>query len=555
MRFSIRAGAVLLLVVGACLRPVLAQSPPPNDQCAGAIFVSDGVNGVFNNGFSDTSTTVTCSTSASDVWYRYIATRTGTYSINTCTPSGQAAGSMTDTVLSVHSSCGPLAIILGCNDNSCANLSSLTLNLTQGTSYWIRIASGFTMFPLGSFWLTINPPAPPNDDCTSPPVAIFDGINPSPPLGMNGYWFSDVNAGTAQSIPTACPATNEIWFTYTATQTGPTNISTCTPPGFVAGSLTNTIMSVHPSACSAAIACNDDGCGSLSSVTFDTVAGTTYKVQVGGLSVQSEGTFYLTVRAPANDACPNAFAIGDGFVSGNNALAVSDSINVATCAPTAVKDVWYTYQNPTACSRQVTLSLCAADGASAAFDSVLRVFSGADCNSLTEIACNDDFCGAQSKLTFTADPGSTYRLSVMSKGAGGPFTLRVSHTSALSLQVAPGCTQGGTAGPTLSSNPPVLGTTLTLSISAGGANAGGVLCWGPPLGGSTPLGSGCTFSLDPFQFNILQTIATNANGAWSTSMPLPNDPIFECASADLQALLFPGPTYKVTSCLRLVLGY
>jgi hypothetical protein len=552
----LRASLVLLIVWMATL-PIRAQAPPVNDECTGAIFVSDGANGPFNNGFANTSTTVTCGTSALDVWYRYIATRTGTYTINTCTPTGQTAGSMVDTVLSVHASCITGATVLACNDNSCASRSSLTLSLTQGISYWIRIAGGDATFPLGTFWLSILPPPPPNDDCSTSPIALSDGINPSPPAGQSGYWFSDVNAGTSQSIPTACPAFNEVWFTYVASQTGPTTISTCTPPGFAPGSLANTIMSVHPAACSAAIACNDESCGSLASVTFDAVAATTYRIQVGGLSVQSEGTFYITVRAPANDACADAIPITGGSVTGNNGLAVTENIPVASCGSNPGKDVWYTYQNPTSCSRQVTLSLCPADGGAASFDTVLRVFSGAACSSLTEIACNDDFCGPQSRLTFTADPGVTYRVAVSSEmsGGAGPFTLDVSHTSAMSIQVAPGCTQGGTAGPTLSSNAPVLGATLTLSITSGGANTGGVLFYAPPLGGSTPLPGGCIFSLDPSTYNIFVMVATNGSGAWSLPLPLPNDATLECASVDLQALLFPGPTYKVTSCLRLVLGY
>lgn len=546
---GVRALAILL-VVGAC---ALAQVT--NDTCNTASFVFDGVNGVFNNAGADTSTTVTCSTSALDVWFKYVATRSGTYTISTCTPSGQTAGSMLDTVLSVHANCG-IAAPLGCNDDACAQLSSLTLSLTQGTTYRIRVASGFVSFPLGTFWLNILPPAPPNDDCTSPPVAIFDGVNPAPPSGQNGYCFSDVNAGTSQAIPTACPAFNEIWFTYTATQTGPTTITTCTPPGFVPGSLADTIMSVHPANCGAAIDCNDNSCGALSSVTFATVAGTTYKIQVGGLSIPSEGTFYLTVKAPANDACADATVVGDGTVTGNNSVASSDVTPAAGCGSNPGKDVWYAYQNPGACSRQVTASLCTANGGSASFDSVLRVFSG-DCSTLTEIACNDDFCGLQSRVTFTADPGATYRISVSSdmNGAGGPFTLAISHASAVSLQVAPGCTQGGGPGPTLSANVPVLGTTLTLSIAGGGANAGGVLFYGPPAPGSVFLPGGCTFSLDPFMYDILVMVATNGSGAWSQSFPLPNQATLECVSADLQALIFPGTAYRVTSCLRLVLGY
>jgi hypothetical protein len=548
------AVAVILL---SALWPAAADAQATNTTCATALLVSDGVNGMFNNAGAGTSQTVTCSTSALDVWFRYIASRTGTYTISTCTPSGQTAGSMLDTVLSVHADCSGGAA-LACNDDSCGQRSSITIGLLQGTTYRIRVASGYLMFPLGSFWLTINPPPPANDDCTSPLPSLLDGVNPGPPSGQSGYRFSNVNAGTSQAIPTPCPAFNEIWFNYIATVTGPTSISTCTPPGFDPGSLTDTLLSVHSGACGPAIACNDDGCGTLSSVTFDAVAGTTYRVQVGSQSLQMEGTFYITVKAPANDACADAIALTDGTVNGDNSLATTDGTTpVATCGSAPGKDVWYTYTNPSACTRQVQGSLCAANGGSASFDSVLRAFSGTGCGNLTEVACNDDFCGTRSRLIFAAAPGSVSWISVMShaNGPGGVFTLAVSHTCASATQVAPGCTQGGGPGPTLGSNPPVIGTNLTLSITGAGPNAGGALFYGAPLGGSTALPGGCTFSLDPNAFNILFTIATNAGGSWSFNTALPNDPNLECASADLQALLFPAGSYQVTSCLRLVIGH
>jgi hypothetical protein len=271
-----------------------------------------------------------------------------------------------------------------------------------------------------------------------------------------------------------------------------------------------------------------------------------------------EGTFYLTIQAPANDWCADAIAIGDGVANGNSVFALTDTaIPLPTCGTNPGTDVWYTYLNPTGCSRQVKLSLCPADGGSASFDSLIRVYSGADCASLTEIACNDDFCGTQSRVTFTADPFATYRISVASdmNVPGGVFSLSVSHTSAMALQVAPGCNPAGGAGPVLSSNPPVLGGPLTFSITGAVPNSGGVLLYGPPLGGSSPLPGGCMFSLDPFTFAIFLIVSTNGTGSWSLGLGLPNDPTFECASVDLQALMFAGTGFQVTSCLRIVLGY
>src|SRR5207249_3548322 len=73
----------------------------------------------------------------------------------------------------------------------------------------------------------------------------------------------------------------------------------------------------------------------------------------------------------------------------------------------------------------VTMSTCGSD-----FDTVLGVFTG-DCGSLTQIACDDNSCGAQSSLSFFALSGTAY--TVLAGGANNEFgTLRI-----LTTQVSP----------------------------------------------------------------------------------------------------------------------
>jgi hypothetical protein len=59
------------------------------------------------------------------------------------------------------------------------------------------------------------------------------------------------------------------------------------------------------------------------------------------------------------------------------------------------------------------------------FDTVVYVRAG-DCRLGVELGCNDDTCGAQSRVTLTVTAGETYYLFVDgSSGASGKFKLRV----------------------------------------------------------------------------------------------------------------------------------
>lgn len=160
---------------------------------------------------------------------------------------------------------------------------------------------------------------PVNDECEGA-REIFDGINPSPPVGVSGFTWSSVGAApsTSYGLPTfpwpdaspavsaiGCPTTYfdgpDVWFKYTATCSAVT-ISTCTPAGFTPGTLTNTLLMVVDACGGARIACNDDtnanGCTTLSSVQFAATVGTTYFIRAKSLG-GAAGSFYLHVRPGA----------------------------------------------------------------------------------------------------------------------------------------------------------------------------------------------------------------------------------------------------------------
>ena len=128
-----------------------APSVVPNDECAGAIALTNGVNGPFSTVGAYTSAPAwPCASGGRDAWFTFYVAQSGTLTVQTC---GQATW---DTALQIFSgSCGALTS-LGCVDDSCASLqSSLAVPVNPGLHY-IRVG-GFNS-ATGSFSLDVNGP-------------------------------------------------------------------------------------------------------------------------------------------------------------------------------------------------------------------------------------------------------------------------------------------------------------------------------------------------------------------------------------------------------------
>ena len=148
----------------------IVDSTPTNDECSGAIAVSDGATAFDTTTATGSAVTIPSSCAADggtsmvrDLWYRYSPTCTGTATVSTC-----GAASF-DTRLAVYpgSSCPSSATpVLACNDNdaTCTGGSSkLTFAATAGASYYIRLGGASTGAP-GT--LTVG--------CSAPCVGDFD---------------------------------------------------------------------------------------------------------------------------------------------------------------------------------------------------------------------------------------------------------------------------------------------------------------------------------------------------------------------------------------------
>ncbi len=168
--------------------------------------------------------------------------------------------------------------------------------------------------------------------------------------------------------------------------------------------------------------------------TFDTATGAfvdgnfyTFYIQAGctvddfSIYVSIDFLYFLP---PANDDCENAIEVFCGDT------VTGATTNAGDSGSNASADVFYTYTTPDT-AQNVTLSLC--DGGTD-YDSFLRVFDD-ECNLVNEIAANDDTCGLQSEVTFTATVGNTYTIMVEGFGANtGNFSMAVTCEEALSTE-------------------------------------------------------------------------------------------------------------------------
>src|SRR5207247_9217150 len=134
--------------------------------------------------------------------------------------------------------------------------------------------------------------------------------------------------------------------------------------------------------------------------------------------------------------------------------------------------IWYACTAPTAGSVTV-------DTIGSSFDTLLAAYTGSSVSALTTIASNDDASGTQSRITFTAAAGTTYRIAV--DGYGGA-------SGSVTLNWSQGAAPAGPANDAFASAQVVAGTTGSVTGSNSGAtkesgepnhagNAGGHSIW------------------------------------------------------------------------------
>ena len=380
-----------------------------------------------------------------DVWFAWTSPTTDTYSVETCNLTS------TDTKISVYpgSSCPVASTSIGCNDDNCGLQSSVWFSATSGSTYMLQVGT-FPGATGGSGSINLYPIIlPPNDDCATP-----DAISGSGTFTFDNTLSTTGAEGQVESICYAYGTSaveNDVWFAWTSDFTGPGRVTTCT------GQLVDTRVAVYAgSSCpspGSALDCNDDmssGCttcssnGFASEVYFSATTGSQYMIQIGTFPNATGGTGSFTVEtftappAHPHDECATAQVIsgsGSFYVdTGGSSFATCaattgiDSQNEALCyafGTSAVNnDVWFEWT-----SQGTGLATVSACGMS--WDTKISAHPGGACPPVpgTSLACNDDTCGLQSEITFSATNGSTYLLqfgAFSTAGSGdGNFTIDV----------------------------------------------------------------------------------------------------------------------------------
>ncbi|MFN0130970.1 MAG: hypothetical protein ACKVW3_00305 [Phycisphaerales bacterium] len=311
-------------------------------------------------------------------------------------------------------------------------------NLANGTPDQARICSAFAAHSISCGGGGSGSPA--NDTCAGA-IPITNGSTPFDTTTAATNGLPECGQGDAQIY-------KDLWYRYTAPCSGTATVDTC-------DSTFDTKIAVYSSACpttvGAAIACNDDTCGTGSRVTWTVVAGQTYRIRVGGYQ-QASGTGSVRLSCtPGVNACASRATITAGITNFSTIGATTDGpaeTNCGFCCSDGQvnQDIWYSY-TPT-CTGLATANLCGST-----FDSKIAIYAGG-CPTApgTAIACNDDACGPvgaawQSRVTWAASAGQNYTIRI-----GGFRT--ASGTGAISLACVPcypNC-DGSTTNPFLNMN-------------------------------------------------------------------------------------------------------
>ncbi|MDP7008804.1 MAG: hypothetical protein QGI78_04455 [Phycisphaerales bacterium] len=194
-------------------------------------------------------------------------------------------------------------------------------DLTNGTPHSAEILAGFALHSMDDF------PEPLGNDECSTALAVIDGTHSFTTVGAShsSDSYNDTQCGGTY----LGEMSSDVWFSYTACQSGNMVVSTCNTVDF------DSDIVIYEGTCSnkTQIDCNGDGdnCSGYSSYTsFNVTDGNDYLIRVGGWSGDSMGQGQLIVDGPGEPCDTTPPCPGD--VDGNGSVGVEDIL--------AIVDMW-----------------------------------------------------------------------------------------------------------------------------------------------------------------------------------------------------------------------
>lgn len=375
---------------------ITCNAVPANDTCAAAQQVFDGTaaaQGDNSGADSLDDDEASCRDSDYDVWFTFEAACTGAVRIDTI-GSEQA-----DTVLTVYDFCGGNEI--ACVDDGGGTQAGILLDVLEGESYWVRLAS---VGKPGEYVLNLGcEPVPLNQNCLD--AIIVTDATPAAQGDNSGAVAPDDGEASCRE------SDRDVWFAYTATCTGAAVVDT-----FGSGQ-TDTVLSAFDGCGGEEIACGDDIDGTLSRILFPVIQNEEYVIRLA--TVGDPGDYDLNISCEevlVNDICAGALPIVEGVpaMTGTNVAAFNDG-DSASCRE-ASHDVWFEYVP--SCSGSAVIDTFG----SGADDTVLSVYDACGGN---EIACDDDTDGTHAEVFFQVDGGTSYWIRLATVGMPGDYVLNI----------------------------------------------------------------------------------------------------------------------------------
>ena len=433
------AGQTYLIAVGGYALSTLPAEgslsidlvPPPTDPCAAPQQAGLGMNTLL----FDQNTPI-LEVDCGGMPYaivdanvlRFTAPYTGAFAVNTCAQAD-------DTVVAVLRTCGDGASSIGCSDDACGAASRVVFQASAGETLYLTVGLyGLSAPAPATLAVEVEEIAPPADPCQSI-ATVAVGSNT---VALDGT-MPDL---TIPGVPTVI-VHKVNYVRFTAPQAGVYRIANCADTAFDS-------IFVRMAACNdpaAAIALDDDGCGSIggpSRMQFFAEAGESVLFGVGAWSgidpLPAVTTIAMTFVAPAADPCAeaNQLVAAEGSVTtvpmsltyrGLDLAGHCDPGPVGTDVIACARMIRYTATTTGSC----TIGTCSDTDPSGLglVDSRIAVLLSCG-DPASVVACDDDGCTGgnapfTSRLTLDVQAGATYYIAVggFNEFVSGPFHVEV----------------------------------------------------------------------------------------------------------------------------------
>jgi len=396
--------------------PACCQLSPDNDDCQNCtILIGDVVGypfstiGATTDGPDEPSSCNQAGYShiESDVWFCWQAACGGDATIGLC-------GSGYDTKLAVYDlqPCPPTSLPLACNDDFCGLQSQVTIPVSEGQFYLIRVGGFNGEQGSGSLDITVD-----NIQVVCPPLSEAEGE----PCG------GDVNGGCNSIPPAYSPVTcgrpvcgtihadggtrDTDWYRFTATE--PSHLI-WTARAEIPIQLNIVDLSGGCGGATVAYGLGDP-CTPFS-IAADVPAGD-YALFIAPQVYEgfpcAGGPYDYTVWLTCNDQCGDCIPLaGDvqdqPFATyGTSTDGPDEPLLCNEFSYSHVEsDIWYCWTAE--CDGDATVSLCGSS-----YDTKIAVYDGLSCPlAASALACNEDACGLQSSVTFGAVTGGEYLIRI-----------------------------------------------------------------------------------------------------------------------------------------------